>query len=205
MSEKEMIPQGFYPAVAVPTAGDDGTHTVRWGRAGEKKTNQALVYFEILEGPHAEQRLPWFGFFSRQSYERTLQAFRYMGWRGDDLMNPGPLDQKVQITVEHHTYNEKTYARVAWVNRLGQGAIKLNDPLTPDELRKFSSQMKSAFAKVPEVQSERAARNGNGHAKAAGRGPGLDDGPHNDDWSEQQRLPSGQDATPIRNEDDIPF
>lgn len=152
------VPEGIYPAVAVPMDGEDGTHLVRWANTKEKN-KQVLVYFEILEGDYRGQRLPWFGFFTKASYERTMQALRFMGWKGDDLANLGDLDQEVSITVEHNTYNEKTYARVAWVNRAGGGsAMKLNDPLSESDVRAFAARFRVAAGKIATVEGKRVQR-----------------------------------------------
>ena len=39
-----------------------------------------MIYFQITDGAHAGTVRPWFGFFGKGSYERTLEALRYMGW-----------------------------------------------------------------------------------------------------------------------------
>lgn len=210
----DLIPEGYYPAVAVRTEGEDGIRLARWGRsAGENKTRQILMYFELLEGPHAGTRLPWFGYFTKASYERTLQSLRYCGMVGDDLasIESEPMDQRVSVAVEHHTYEdrqgtEKTVVRIAWVNRAGSGTIKLADPMSQPDLLKFAAQMKAKLAAVPIAKGEKAApaekaasgSSGQGTpAPASDRPAWMDEGPSHADEATDP-MAHGMD-------DDIPF
>jgi hypothetical protein len=145
-----MIEAGSYLAFAVPMEGEDGVHLVRWARTKEKKP-QILVYFEITEGPHAGERYPWFGYFTKETYERTIQSLRYMGWKGDDLEKLGALSQEVSIAIGHNEWEGKIRARVDWVNRAGGAAMKLNDPMTAGDLRLFASKIKAVAGKIREV------------------------------------------------------
>lgn len=159
MSEK--IPPGFYNAVAVPVDTDDGKV---WAQFGEAKngTPQVLLHFKILDGEYQGYQLPWFGYFKKDSMERTLKSLRYAGFRGDDLTDlpEQPLDLKVSITVEHQEFDGKTYARVAWVNRPGGAGVKLASPMKGDKLRNFAAQMRRHAQQVPEIAGERADGNG---------------------------------------------
>lgn len=150
-----LIPEGYYRAVAVPRRGEDGTHTVRWGTVNDKK--QVLVYFQVTHGDWAGEVLPWFGFFSDNAWERTIESLRYIGFTGDDLttLAEQPLDQMVTITVEHNEYNEKTYARVAFVNALGGGAIQMKNPMGAGDVRKFAARMKASLKSKPEHRGVR--------------------------------------------------
>jgi Fe-S cluster assembly iron-binding protein IscA len=164
-----------------------------------KGGEQIAVLFEILEGPDAGNSVTWFGYFTEKTVDRTIEALRYCGMEGDDLsairelpnkvqivvehetyegktrakvawvnqlgggaiklnnpMDDRELPNKVQIVVEHETYEGKTRAKVAWVNQLGGGAIKLNNPMDDRELKSFSARMRSAVARVPRVEGERA-------------------------------------------------
>jgi hypothetical protein len=121
-----------------------------------KGGEQIAVLFEILEGPDAGNSVTWFGYFTEKTVDRTIEALRYCGMEGDDLSAIRELPNKVQIVVEHETYEGKTRAKVAWVNQLGGGAIKLNNPMDDRELKSFSARMRSAVARVPRVEGERA-------------------------------------------------
>lgn len=167
----ELIPESFYRAVAVKP--------IQFGEA-KTGTKQVLVQFEIIDGPHSGRLLPWFGFFSEKAHERTLEALRLCGFKGDDLMAvlEQPMDQEVSITVEHEVYEGKSHARVAWVNAPGGGGVTLAKPMGADQFRQFAAQLKSKLAKVPAVDGKKAERGIAAPVNGAGaaREPGADDG-----------------------------
>lgn len=139
-----MIKPGSYSGRAVE---------YKWGKSS-KGTHQVAVEFEILGGEFQGQRVPWYGYFTKDTWERTCKQLRLCGWTGTDLHNLGKLENEVQVVVEHNSYENdagetKTFARVAWVNRSG---IYLPDPMSDDELRKFSAGMKQRVKdRIPEL------------------------------------------------------
>jgi hypothetical protein len=197
----DMIPEGRYKGVAVRTTDEDGNQCLaRWGLAGkdqsrERKSRQVLMYFEILEeGPYKGLHLPWFGYFTKASYERTMQSLRYCGWRGDDLMDieNQAMDQIVSITVGHNNYEGKVYPRVDWVNRVGGGSvIALNDPMSESDARQFAAQMRSYASQIAAVDSERVDC-----GAKAGSTSNADGAASVDNWGDDGPPPS---------DDDIPF
>lgn len=195
----ELLPEGNYTAITTPVVDSDGRSClVQFGFAGENSTRQVLVYFEILEGPHTGVIVPWFGYFTKKTYERTLQSLRYCGMRGSDLstLNEQDLDQVVQIAVEHNEYNDRIMPRVAWVNRLGSGTVKLNNPMSKSDLRAFAAQMRAHLDNEPEVQSATAPRE-RGVARTPGNNGTASQGRVQDPWPT-----SASDLPPT---DDIPF
>jgi hypothetical protein len=160
MSEN-LVPAGFYNAVAVAVDTDDGRV---WAQFGETKngTKQVVVTFELLEGAHAGRRLPWFGYFTKDSYERTIESLRLTGFKGDDLATVPfqQLNQKVSVTVEHSEWEGKVRAKIAWVNKPGGGGVKLASPLGKDALRMFAASLKAKVASKPEVAGEKAEGGG---------------------------------------------
>ncbi len=204
-----LIPVGNYPAVAVRVAGDDGNFLARFARSSTG-SGQVLVYFEFLAGPHAGARLPWFGFFTKDSHVRTLESLRLLGWTGDDVMaiNSQACDQEVSITVEHNEYEGKIHARVAWVNRPGGGVITLKNPMTIDELRKFSASVKRVAVTIPAVAGKRVTPEGAQAPAASSAAPSrAAEPPRNDDWDDRSRDHNPGAGPPDRQpgEDDIPF
>jgi hypothetical protein len=202
-----LISEGRYPAVAVRVPDDEGNEDlVRWGTAGEKNTTQVLIYFELLEGEHAGEVYPWFGYFSKASYERTVESLRFCGFKGNDLnkLNEQELRQKVQVQIGHNTYTKRndetgeekevTFARVDWVNRIGSGAIKLNNPMSKDEQRKFAAMMTKHIASIPEVDGETVS-------KSNGKGVGF----KGSDPAKGSGGDVDQDPGPASEFDDIPF
>ncbi len=144
-----MIPQGYYDAHAVRIKNVYGEEVwAAFGRASTG-TQQVLVMFEVIEEEHQGERVPWFGFFTPKSWERTIESLRHCGFEGDDLstLNDQTLDQVVSIKVEHETHEKsgRVYARVAFVNASG-GGVKLATPMSRDELRDFASMMKGRMA-----------------------------------------------------------
>jgi hypothetical protein len=145
------VQPGYYNAVAVPV---DVEKTKVWAQFGTSKkgTRQVVLHFEIIDGPEAGRRLPWIGFFTNDSWQRTMESLRFAGWSGDDLsaLPSMPLDQVVSITVESDEYDGKTRSRITWVNQPGAGGVlKLAEPMSPDVLRQFAAQMKSKAALIP--------------------------------------------------------
>lgn len=124
-----------------------------FGTVNDKE--QIVVTFSILEGPDKGETIAWFGFFTDAAYERTMDALRYCGWKGVDLMDMGDLEQKVYIVVEHETYENKTRPRVKWVNKFGGGVVKLKDPMDDDKLRMFAAQMRAKAEQSKEVEGEK--------------------------------------------------
>ena len=136
-----MIGEGVFLAVA---------KDVQWGETKNGK-KQVAVQFELLSGDDMGQTVTWFGYFTDGTWKRTMESLRYMGWRGDDLSDLGPLDQQVEIVVELDEYNGKIRPKVQWVNRPGGGRVKLEKPLGDSELKKFAAQMKQRAKSVPVV------------------------------------------------------
>lgn len=154
----ELVPAGIYKAVAVSIDTEDGPAWAQFGEAGTG-SKQVLLHFKILEGDWLGYQLPWFGYFTKDTTERTIKSLRLVGFRGDDLaeLPAQRLDQTVSVTVEHQEYNNKTYARIAWVNAPGGGGVRLQNPMKGDKLRNFAAQMKRFAQQVGEVRGESAS------------------------------------------------
>jgi len=144
-----MIEEGYYPARAYRVTDEFGRDVYcRFGKA-KTGTNQCLILFEVTDGDHAGAVLPWFGSFSGNSWERTVESLRYCGFQGDDIMaiNSQRLDRPVSIKVEHHEYAGRIYARVAFVNQAG-GSAKLSHTLSATEMRAFAAHLKQRLGQL---------------------------------------------------------
>jgi hypothetical protein len=139
-----MILPGKYDAVATEH---------QWGTSANGKT-QIAVCFQIIGGPQSGQYITWYGYFTGKAEKITMKALRACGWKGDDLMQLGALDQRVSIVVEHEEHEGKTHAKVQRINAPG-GGIALKNPLGESELRMFAAKMKARAAGVKEVAGER--------------------------------------------------
>jgi len=141
-----LIPATYYRARAVRTVDDAGIEVwAIWGRANTD-TVQVGMTFEILDGEYSGHRLPWYGYWTKNSWERTVQSLRYCGFTGNDLMdlNNQDLSNEVSVKVEHEDYDGETYARIAWVNQ-GHSGVRMANPMSIDELRMFSARMQSGL------------------------------------------------------------
>lgn len=134
-----MIDEGRYRAHAVAAA---------LGRTS-KGRDQIAVQFELTDPKGA--RLTWYGFFTDDTFERTVEALRACGWRGEDLDvfaegKPLPADMKeeVEVVVEHNEYEGKVTARIAWVN--SGGGIALKETMSESEASAFSRRMRGRIA-----------------------------------------------------------
>ena len=173
------IQQGTYKAVAVPVEVDGVSTYVQFGMTkggnGKTPTKQVAVQFEILEGPSTGSRLTWFGYFTEKTWQRTIEALRICGFKGDDLMDAAAqkLVQEVSVVIEPNTYEGKTTMRIAWVNKSSSG-VKLAAPMNAADLRQFSAMMKSRVNQVKPVEGKKADA---GKAEEPTTPPPADDDP----------------------------
>lgn len=78
-----LIPPGYYRAVAVPVQTDDGETYVQFGETKDGNP-QVAVTFAILDGSQQGRRSTWFGYFTEKTTKRTIESLRYCGFKGDD-------------------------------------------------------------------------------------------------------------------------
>lgn len=159
-----MLPAGNYDAVATPDS-----ELGLYAQFGESKNGkqQVAINFEIITGEHAGRHITWFGYFVPAAATRTIEALRYCGFRGDDLSTAPTqkLNQRVQIVVEHDEYQGRKSAKVKWVNRGGNGGVKLAKPYDAKAMRDLAQQLKATVSIIPEEA---------GPAKQAPAGPVAD-------------------------------
>jgi hypothetical protein len=110
---------------------------------------QIQAMFELIDPDFDKETVPWWGFFTEKTAERTMQSLRYCGWRGDDITDlDGVTANEVEIVVEHNDYNGKVNARVAWVNRIGSGGIQVKSPMAETARKAFARKMKALAVKT---------------------------------------------------------
>jgi hypothetical protein len=201
----DLVPIGYYRAVPVPAVVDGQEVSVQFGRSKVKGTLQAAVMFAILdEGSYRGRRLRWMGYFTDDSVDRTIEALRLCGFKGDELseLPRQKLDQEVSITVEHEEYDGKTRAKVAWVNAAG-GGMKMANPLNATELRQFSAKYKAKVRSKPAVDGPKAAPPSVA-APASASAPAADPGEPPEDKGDDPWA-AGNEPPPPHNDSDIPF
>lgn len=114
----------------------------------EKGNEQVMVIFELTDPELAGETVPWWGYFTERTAERTMQSLRFCGWKGDDVTTlDGLTDNEVEVEIEHNTYKGKTNARVAWVNRVG-GGLQLKTPMAEAQRKAFAQKMKALAVKT---------------------------------------------------------
>ncbi len=194
MSDRELVPAGYYDAVAIATPNEDGSSSYARLAFAKNDTRQVCALFEITSGPHVGERLVWFGFFTKDAGKRTVESLRIMGLKGNDLgaLETTPLDQRVSIKVGHDEWEGKVRARVDFVNAPGGGMVKLNKPMSKDEIRKFAAMMRDSLAKVPEREGARVEPPAKASAPPAT--PSADE--RGDAW-EPDHAPASDDSIPF--------
>jgi hypothetical protein len=65
---------------------------------------------------------------------------------------------EVEVTVEHDTYNDKTRAKIAWVNALGTGGVAMKSKLDGAEKKSALSRHKGNFLKLQKAQGVAPAK-----------------------------------------------
>jgi hypothetical protein len=93
---------------------------------GKTSTGKEQVYvdFELISGEAKGQHLGWYGYFTENTAERTLESLEYCGWDGNSIRELRGLGSKeVELVVEYERNEQdgKEYLRVRWVNKVGGG------------------------------------------------------------------------------------
>lgn len=168
-----MTPNGTYKARATEGA---------LGRTSAGKP-QVAVAFTITEGEHAGSVVPWNGYFTEKTEERTLESLRHCGWNTDDLSNlAGISDNEVSIVVEVEDFETDTgeirqASKVRWVNASG-GGLRMKERMDDADAARFAQQMKAkVLAQKQKMQGKASATkpaNGTKPASSA-RGASTDD------------------------------
>lgn len=157
----ELVPEGYYDAVAVKTMDDVGVEAFARLAVANSGTNQVVADFQLINlAPGINPPrwpLRWYGYFTDGTTDRTIEALRAMGFRGDDFMEleTQKLNQIVRVKVEHNDYNGKITARIAFVNAPGGGVVKLNNPMDADDKRRFAAVMKGNLRSIPDRDGAR--------------------------------------------------
>lgn len=179
-----MIAKGKYKAKAT-----EGVY----GTAKNKGTTFVRVSFQVVDGPEAGNYVTWDGYFTENTNERTIESLRHCGctFPGNDITNlEGLTTNDVQVVVEHESYTikegenagqEKTVARVAWVNSLGTYGVPEDQRLDDAGKKSFAARMKGLLmATGKKSASPNRPASGNGAAPSRG-GPPAGGGYDNDE------------------------
>jgi hypothetical protein len=132
-----MLQAGKYRAIPVEAA------------LGMTKTGkeQIAILFETLDPPG--EKITWYGFFTDETYKRTIESLRACGWTGTNLDDfwgmrlPAEVCKEVQIVVEEDEmpYNDgRPRMKVRWVN--SGGGLAMKDKLDEGHAKTFAAQMR---------------------------------------------------------------
>lgn len=106
------------------------------------KNRQVAVDFVLLEGPNEGAHITWYGYFTDDTWERTVDSLRICGWGGADLDDLSGIEaNEVRLVIAHEPdLQGELRARVRWVNALGGIAVK--ERMDAGAARAFSIEMK---------------------------------------------------------------
>ena len=144
-----MIDKGTYRAVPVDAA---------LGKTGTGK-EQIAIMLELADD--SGRRIPWYGYFTDATFERTIESLRYMGWQGSDLSDfafglPEGVSQEVEVVIDHEADQEGTpRARVRWINS-GRG-IAVKERLDEQQARAFGASMRGRIAALQASKGQSAS------------------------------------------------
>lgn len=98
---------------------------------GDKHPQVAVVFEFMFEDK--PRRMTYYGSLHPNAIEHTSKAMIVLGMKSNDwasLLGPDAIDmeKEVSITIENHTYKDKTSLRISWVNEIGGGLGKSMDP-----------------------------------------------------------------------------
>ena len=144
------------------------------GLSGTGK-EQIAVAFDFVEP--AGTRKTWYGFFTDETADRTVEALRACGWKGDDLsvfVEGAPLpegfDQEVELVVKQEEYpvgSGQISDRIAFVN--SGGGLALKTPLTKEQASAFATRMKTRIGAFDRANGRAAQPRGPAARKTAER------------------------------------
>lgn len=148
-----MIAEGTYRASAVDCA---------LGMTGTGKEQIAIMFETIGTEHQPAQRITWYGYFTDNTFERTVQSLRHIGWKGNDLSVfglgvPEDCHNQVEIVVEHETDDKgDRRAKVRWVNS-GNG-LAVKERMDEPSARAFAARMKARVAALGTTKSTTTAQ-----------------------------------------------
>jgi hypothetical protein len=162
------------------------------GRAGTG-SEQVGVQFQILEGPDEAKYITWYGYFTEATTERTLEALRIAGWKGDDFCDLSTIGddeaEDVQLVIEDEADQQgEMRSRAKFVNRLGSG-VAMKDTMSETDVRAFAARMRGAViahnqksgTRAPSSSGQRPAARPQQQRPAASPPRGNQAPPHTDD------------------------
>jgi hypothetical protein len=169
-----------------------GTHRARaeeW-QLGVSSTGkeQIGVMFQLI-GAHEGKHITWFGYFTDNTVDRTLESLRHCGWDSDNLAELDSLGaNEVELVIEDETYEGKTRSKVKWVNRPSR--LQMKEQMNPAQIAAFAARLRGkTVASKQKYGAQPAAQPA---ASANGRKPeqrSVDDGYASGDPGPEDTIP----------------
>jgi hypothetical protein len=121
-----------------------GTHRARakeWALGMSSTGKEQIgVMFAIVGGEHDGRHITWFGYFTDNTVDRTIESLRHCGWSSDSLTELDTLDtNEVELVVEDEYYEGKTRSRVKWVNRPSR--LQMKGPMSAGQAQEFAQRL----------------------------------------------------------------
>lgn len=132
--KKALLPEGNYRAKAVHGGWKLGFTS--------NKNPQIAVAMDLLD---SGRQLPWYGFFTDDTWERTVDSLTAMGWDGHDVNNIRELPKEVIAVVKHNTWKGKTRAKIEFINDPGRVA-GLQSVMSEDDATGFAAELAQRMA-----------------------------------------------------------
>ena len=125
-------------------------------------TEQIAVTFQVTDedadgkrGPLHGHRKVWYGFFTDNTTDRTLESLRHCGWGSDELSDIANLDEDacrrllpkvVQLVLENETYNGRTIEKVRWINSIEETRSAIKNKADENAVKSLSARMRGRAA-----------------------------------------------------------
>lgn len=126
-----MARAGIYNAKAVDAA-------VGVSNTGKE---QIAVCFELTDGEFKGEQITWYGYFTEVSIDKTVKSLVNAGFNGDDFRDLSSIKGEVSLTLSEEEYDGKKILKVAWVNKIGEGNLRLKNRLDKKEMDDFANRM----------------------------------------------------------------
>jgi hypothetical protein len=140
-----------------------GTHRARaqeWSLGMSSTGKEQIgVMFEIAGGPCDGKHITWFGYFTDNTVDRTLESLRHCGWASDNLADLDTLNaNEVELVIEDEEYDGKVRPKVKWVNRISR--LQMKEQMTPAQVQAFAARLRGKAVASKQKYGAQPAQNG---------------------------------------------
>jgi hypothetical protein len=130
-----------------------GTHRARAIAAVLTETansGRELVFVKFGLVENMNDTIAWQSYFGdnkdrggKTLTERTIDALRVCGWKGDDLMDLSSVTaNEVEIVVQEEEYQGETRLKVRYVQEVGTAAKFMPEPMAPTNAARLAARIK---------------------------------------------------------------